>query len=110
MDKKLHPSDAVYSRVIGKYYAYAVRGSDRDFMGKLTEIIDGLGTLNPSVVVEYDPEKGPRKRVAQIDTFVKLEETVGMNPTTNKGLRDYCAYFNSQVEKSNDKDSIEPNN
>ena len=110
MGKKLHPSDAVYERHIGNYVILDLRGSHSTIGGKFIGIEDGHAILNPSQGTKWDSTKGGKRVLIRKDRTTRLEDVVDIMPTTRKDILNYCTYMNSQVEKSNNKNSKEPNN
>ena len=96
--KQFHPSDKIYEQVIDKYYFFIPRGSDADFAGVLVRINEGWGVLNPSVVVRYNKNNLPTKQIEEENTFIRLEDILGIIPISKQDLERFCERFNKNVK------------
>lgn len=88
----------IFDEYIGKYVIiYPSYGNS--FGGKLTEIIDGMGTLNPHQGGICDKEKGMMRKMVYKNSKVNMNHINCIEPVTRESLENFCEFYNNQNKK-----------
>ncbi|MBI2124209.1 hypothetical protein HYT92_00285 [Candidatus Pacearchaeota archaeon] len=77
--------------------------TSRSFGGMLKGIEDGWLVLQPFQGVVYDVEKGLIRKIINEPMKIRKDDIIGIEPTTEQDLRNYCEYSNKHPEKDAEK-------
>ena len=96
----LKKKDSTFEYCRGKYTIFYT--SNRSFSGMLKDIEDGWLLLHPFQGFGYDAEKGLIKKLVEDKhdpVKVRINDVVGIEPTTREDIIAYCEYSNKHPEK-----------
>src|SRR3989344_3978496 len=88
----------------GKYTIFYT--SSRSFGGMLKDIEDGWLVLHPFQGFGYDAKKGLIKKLVEDEhdpMKVRINDVIGIEPTTREDMIAYCEYSNKHPEKEEKK-------
>jgi hypothetical protein len=95
----------VVDSFIGEYVIiHPATSPNTTFGGKLTEIVDGYGILNPHQGIEYN-DRGETRIIIEEDSIVFLAHA-SIEPTTKKNLENYCKMCNEKNSETPKKNLI----